>query len=94
MVGISSAGIGSGLDIEGIISSLMAAERIPLTKVSQERTAINTKISIYGIIKNSFADLKAAADKLTNLSNLNPLKTTSSDDKFVSATASASVPLV
>lgn len=35
MVGISSAGIGSGLDIEGIISSLMAAERIPLTKVSQ-----------------------------------------------------------
>ena len=90
MVGISSAGIGSGLDIEGIISSLMAAERIPLTKVSQERTAINTKISIYGIIKNSFADLKAAADKLSNLSNLNPLKTTSSDDKFVSATASAS----
>ena len=90
MVGISSAGIGSGLDIEGIIGSLMAAERIPLTKVSQERTSINTKISIYGIIKNSFADLKAAADKLTNLSNLNPLKTTSSDDKFVSATASAS----
>ena len=90
MVGISSAGIGSGLDIEGIISSLMAAERIPLTKVSQERTAINTKISIYGIIKNSFADLKAAADKLSNLSNLNPLKTTSSDDKVVSATASAS----
>lgn len=90
MVAISSAGIGSGLDIEGIISSLMAAERIPLTKVNQERTSINTKISIYGIIKNSFADLKTAADKLTNLSNLNPLKTISSDDKVVSATASAS----
>lgn len=90
MVGISSAGIGSGLDIEGIISSLMAAERIPLTKVSQERTAINTKISIYGIIKNSFADLKTAADKLSSLNNLNPLKATSSDDKIVSATASAS----
>lgn len=90
MVGISSAGIGSGLDIEGIIGSLMAAERIPLTKVSQERTQINTKISIYGIIKNSFADLQAAADKLTNLSNLNPLKTTSSDDKVVSGSASAS----
>lgn len=89
MVGISSAGIGSGLDIEGIISSLMAAERIPLTKVSQERTAINTKISIYGIIKNSFADLKAAADKLSSLNNLNPLKATSSDDKIVSASASA-----
>lgn len=89
MPSISSAGIGSGLDIEGIISSLMAAERLPLNKVSTERTAINTKISIYGIIKNSFADLKTATDKLTNLSNLNPLKASSSDDKIVSATASA-----
>ncbi|BET25532.1 flagellar hook-associated protein 2 [Limnobacter thiooxidans] len=89
MPSISSAGIGSGLDIEGIISSLMAAERLPLNKVSTERTAINTKISIYGIIKNSFADLKTATDKLTNLSNLNPLKATSTDDKVVSATASS-----
>lgn len=89
MPSISSAGVGSGLDIEGIISSLMAAERLPLNKVSTERTAINTKISIYGIIKNSFADLKTATDKLTNLSNLNPLKATSTDDKVVSATASS-----
>lgn len=89
MPSISSAGIGSGLDIEGIISSLMAAERLPLNKVSTERTAINTKISIYGIIKNSFADLKTATDKLTNLSNLNPLKATSTDDKVISATASS-----
>lgn len=89
MPSISSAGIGSGLDIEGIISSLMAAERLPLNKVSTERTAINTKISIYGIIKNSFADLKTATDKLTNLSNLNPLKATSTDEKVISATASS-----
>jgi flagellar hook-associated protein 2 len=89
MPSISSAGIGSGLDIEGIISSLMAAERIPLSKVNQERTQVNTKISIYGIIKNSFSDLQASANKLTNLSNLNPMKATSSDDKVLSATASS-----
>jgi flagellar hook-associated protein 2 len=89
MVGISSAGIGSGLDIEGIVRSLMAAERLPLNKVSQERTEINTKISIYGIIKNSFSELKTAADKLTNISNLNPLKVTSGDDKIISGTANS-----
>ncbi len=89
MPAISSAGVGSGLDIEGIISSLMAAERIPLSKVNQERTQVNTKISIYGIIKNSFSDLQASANKLTNLSNLNPMKATSSDDKVLSATASS-----
>ena len=90
MASISSAGVGSGLDIEGIISSLMAAERSPLTKVAQEKTAINTKVSIYGIIKNSFADLKTASEKLTNLSNLYPLKATSADEKMVSASATGS----
>lgn len=90
MVGITSAGIGSGLDVESIIGSLMAAERLPLNKVSQERTSINTKISIYGIIKNSFSELKTAADKLSSLNNLNPLKATSNDEKIISATASGS----
>ncbi len=89
MPAISSAGVGSGLDIEGIISSLMAAERIPLSKVNQERTQVNTKISIYGIIKNSFSDLQASANKLTQLSNLNPMKATSADDKVLTATASS-----
>ncbi|HEX4880700.1 MAG TPA: flagellar filament capping protein FliD [Limnobacter sp.] len=90
MAKISSAGIGSGLDIEGIIGSLMAAERIPLSKVTQERNQINTKISIYGVIKSSFSQLQSAAQKLTNLSNLNPLKATSSDDKMISASATSS----
>ncbi|HEX4842761.1 MAG TPA: flagellar filament capping protein FliD [Limnobacter sp.] len=87
MAAISSAGIGSGLDIEGIIGSLMAAERIPLSKVTQERNQINTKISIYGVIKSSFSQLQSAAQKLTSLSNLNPLKATSSDDKVLTASA-------
>ena len=89
MASITSAGIGSGLNVESIISSLMAAERTSLTKVTQERTAINTKVSIYGIIKSSFSDLKTATDKLTNLSNIYPLKASSSDDKLVSATATS-----
>ncbi|WP_370262597.1 flagellar filament capping protein FliD [Limnobacter sp.] len=89
MASISSAGIGSGLDIEGIIGSLMAAERIPLSKVKQERTQINTKISIYGVIKSSLSQLQTAAQKLTSVSNLNPLKATSTDDKLISATASS-----
>ena len=90
MATITSAGVGSGLDIEGIISSLVAAEKIPLNKVSEERTKINTKVSIYGVIKNSFAGLQTAADKLKSLSNLNPLKVTSSSDSAVSGTASSS----
>jgi len=89
MASISSAGVGSGLDIESIISSLMSAERQPLSKISTERTSINTKISIYGIIKNSFSELQTAADKLTKMSTLNPMKATSSADTQIGATASS-----
>lgn len=86
---ISSAGVGSGLDIEGIISGLMAAERVPLQQITQQRNSINTKISIYGVIKNSFSELQTAAKKLTDLSNIYPQKATSSDEAFATATASS-----
>lgn len=89
MAGITSAGVGSGLDIEGILSAVMSAEKTSLSKIKTQKTEINSKVSIYGIIKNSFAGLQTAADKLTNLSNLNPLKATSSSENTVTATASS-----
>lgn len=87
---ISSAGVGSGLDIEGIISGLMAAERIPLQQITKQQQSINTKISIYGVIKNSFSGLQAAANKLTELSNIYPQKAESTNDALATATATAS----
>jgi flagellar hook-associated protein 2 len=90
MASITSAGVGSGLDIETIMSSLMSAEQTSLSKIKTQKTEINTKISIYGIIKSSFASLQTAADKLTSLSNLNPLTATSSSESTVTATASSS----
>lgn len=88
MATISSPGVGSGLDIQGIINSLMAAERQPLTKITQERTQINTKISIYGIIKNSMNDLQTAATKLSNLGTMNLLSAKSGNEQAFTATAS------
>lgn len=89
MASISSAGIGSGLDVEGIISGLMSAERIPLTKITEERQSLKTQLSIYGIIKSSFADLQSAANKLSDITNLYTQKATSSDEAFIKATASS-----
>ena len=47
MPSISSAGIGSGLDIEGIISSLMAAERLPLTLIRRLAAAAFAALALY-----------------------------------------------
>lgn len=36
-MGISSAGVGSGLDLESIINGLMAIEKRPLQKLEQQK---------------------------------------------------------
>lgn len=90
MTSITSAGIGSGLDVEGIISKLMAAESIPLTTIQTNTQATQTKLSIYGIIKNSFAGLQTATDNLKSLSNIYPLTATSSNSSVVTGSATSS----
>ena len=40
MASISSPGIGSGLDINSIITQLVAVEKVPLTKLQTEATSL------------------------------------------------------
>lgn len=90
MTSITSAGIGSGLDVEGIISKLMAAESIPLNTIKTNTQTTQTKLSIYGIIKSSFDGLQTATDALKNLSNIYPLTATSSNSSVVTGSATSS----
>lgn len=89
MTSITSAGIGSGLDVEGIISKLMAAESIPLNTIKTDTQTTQTKLSIYGIIKSSFDGLQTATDALKNLSNIYPLTATSSNSSVVTGSATS-----
>jgi len=88
MPAITSAGIGSGLDIEGIITGLMNAEKIPLNDLKTERNTIKSKISMYGQMTGAFDALKTAASLISKLTGLNPQKVSSSDEKIISASAS------
>ena len=49
---ISSAGIGSGLDVKGIISSLMAVESQPLQLLQNAAGTVSTEISAVGQIQS------------------------------------------
>jgi len=88
MASITSAGVGSGLNVESIITGLMNVEKIPLNDIATERSSTKSKVSMYGLFKNYFGELKTAADNLSKLGNLNPQVVSSSDDKQVSASAS------
>src|SRR6476659_956933 len=63
---ISSAGIGSGLDVNSIVTQLMAIERQPLTALETKATKIQSTVSEYGKIKSAVSALRDLASKLAS----------------------------
>ena len=47
-MGVSSAGIGSGLDVDSLVKSLMAAESAPLNNYDSKTAAYQNKLAAYG----------------------------------------------
>ncbi|WP_156373485.1 flagellar filament capping protein FliD [Pseudorhodoferax sp. Leaf267] len=81
---ISSAGIGSGLEVEDIITKLVALEKKPLEGLEKKAETIGTKISTYSNIKSLMSTMEDAASKLALDSGWNTLAVKSSNDKAVS----------
>jgi flagellar hook-associated protein 2 len=65
MATISSPGIGSGLDVNSIITQLVAIERQPVAALQTKATKIETQISEFGKQKSALSTLRDAALKLT-----------------------------
>ena len=87
-MGISSAGIGSGLDVEGIITKLVALEKQPLASLQIKATVIQTKISDYSQVKSLVSTLTDTASKLSLDSGWNTVAVASSNSAAVSASVS------
>ena len=76
---ISSAGIGSGLDVAKIVEQMVAAEKVPLKKLEYKAEGIQTQISTYGEIKSLTSKLGDIASKLTRDSAWNGVSISSSN---------------
>ncbi len=61
---ISSAGLGSGLDVNSIVTQMMALERRPITLLKSEASQLNTKLSAFGRLQGVLSTLRDAAAKL------------------------------
>ncbi|MEN5422556.1 flagellar filament capping protein FliD [Comamonas aquatica] len=83
---ISSVGIGSGLDVERIITETVALEKEPIKTLEVKAETINSKISTYGQIKSSVDTLNSAARDLTLDSGFDAVKINSSNSSAVNAT--------
>lgn len=94
MAQIISGGIGSGIDVSGLVSQLVQAERAPVeNRLNSKEFKAQSKLSAYGTLKSSLSKFQAALDALKESSLYEGRKiSTSNKDLFtVSANASASV---
>ncbi|HEY8974083.1 MAG TPA: flagellar filament capping protein FliD [Burkholderiaceae bacterium] len=82
---ISSAGIGSGLDVKSIITSLMAVESQPLTLLQQKAASVQTEISAVGQIQSLTSTLSDKAHALSSSTLWTQTTSTSADTTAVTA---------
>jgi flagellar hook-associated protein 2 len=88
-VGLSSAGIGSGLDVEGLVSKLMAAEAAPLNNYDKKAAGVQSQIAAYGKLSGAIGAFQGAVSSLSTASTFRALSATSGDESILTASASS-----
>lgn len=83
---ISSIGIGSGLDVESIVTQMVDLEKRSIKTLEVKAEFIQSKISTYGQIKSLADDLNAAVRDLSLDRTWNTVKIASSNTSAVNAT--------
>lgn len=86
---ISVSGLGSGLDIDGIITQLMAVERQPLLKLASREAEFQAKISAVGSLKGALSAFQQAIAKLGDADTFEAVTTSSSAPEVVTLSASS-----
>jgi flagellar hook-associated protein 2 len=85
---LQSPGIGSGLDVNGLVKQLVDAERQPGTnRINREKTAIGTEISALGTLKGALSSLNSTLSPLKSVEAFSARSAVSADDEVYTATA-------
>jgi flagellar hook-associated protein 2 len=84
----SFAGMGSGLDINSLVTKLMTIERQPLTKLQNRQAVLKRQITAIDAIKTRLDDVSNAALALSSPSKWGTTKATSSDTSVATVSSS------
>jgi flagellar hook-associated protein 2 len=85
---LTSTGIGSGLDIESLVTQLVAAERAPTdNRLTRREAQLTAELSAFGLLKGSLASFQSSLADLNNISKFGQHTATSSDSDIVAAQA-------
>ncbi|MHA7815450.1 MAG: flagellar filament capping protein FliD [Pseudohaliea sp.] len=92
MAEIRSLGAGSGLDLDGLVQRLVAAERQPVeTRLARNEARFQAELSALGSIKGALSALRDASQGLAGDAGLGVRTATSSNPERFTASAAAGV---
>src|SRR6266545_835109 len=80
---LASPGVGSGLDVTGIVGKLMEVEKRPLTLMDKQISTSQSKISAYGTLKSALSTLQSSLASLRTAAGFRTLAATVSDSALL-----------
>jgi flagellar hook-associated protein 2 len=86
---LAITGIISGFNTDSIVKAIMDQERLPLTKLESKKTTLNARSEAWRELNSRMYKLKDAAYNLQSIMGFRAQRVTVSDEKKLTATASA-----
>lgn len=87
---ISVPGIGSNLDVNSIVSQLIALESRPLTQLAAREASFQSRISAFGSLKGAISALQSSLSGLRNLSRFESFNAQTGNAAIITAAAGSS----
>jgi flagellar hook-associated protein 2 len=91
MATFTSLGVGSGLDLNTIVTKLVALERQPISQMQSKASQLQTQVSSFGQISSLMSGMQTAANALSNPLLWSGSTVASSDSSKVSVSAASGV---
>lgn len=87
---LASPGIGSGLDINGIISKILAVEGQSIVSLDKKEATQQTQLTAFGTLKGALSSFQGNLATLTNPAKFTAITATIADTTLASASATSS----
>ena len=89
MATIQSLGIGSGLDVNGLISKIMQGESTPLISLAKKQASYQANLTAFGTVSGALSSLQTALATLNNGNLFKNLNASVSDSSVASASTNS-----
>jgi flagellar hook-associated protein 2 len=90
MATISFGGLGNGLDFGQVVDQLVKISRLPVDRLNEKKTTLNSKSTDYATLSTKLASLQSASDAIRLPSNFDRSGVSVSDSTVLSVTGSSS----